>query len=102
MVDIERVKLPVNEKKYDYLHDALVAWYVHAKPGEWYTYHTGYSLHENIAVEKVRASAWELACSGKIYLFLKRHPVDTHNFIWLCQKSTKPTFRLVPNRGKDE
>lgn len=96
----DRVTLPVNPEMHNKLYNALISWYIQSKPGDWFVYHTGYSLHENLSVERAREAAWILACKGKIYLFLKRDPVDKNQFVFMCQKSTNPTRRLVPIKEK--
>lgn len=93
-----RAKLPVDVEQFNKLHNEMILWYMTSKPGDWYVYHQGYSLHENLTTEKVRQTAWELACDGKIYLFLKRDPVYKSNFLFMCQRSTKPIKRLIPKR----
>jgi|SRR5687767_12843244 len=97
---VDRVTLPINPELYNTLHNDFVSWYVKAKPGEWYTYHRGYSLHENLVTEKVKETAWNFACEGKVYLFLQRDVEHKHWFCFLCQKSTPgpKNPRLIPKR----
>lgn len=92
----ERAKFEVNPEQYTALKDKFLSWYLQAKPYDWFTYHYGLDLHENLVVESVRQVTWEYATRGLVYLFIQRDPLNEKLWFFRCQRSKKPTKRLVP------
>lgn len=96
---IERIKLPaIPVEAYNHLHNEFIGWFTKAKAGEWFTYHYGRDLYENLATKKVKETTWDHACDGKIYLFLKRDTDNPKMFLFLAQKASRKFPHLNPKR----
>lgn len=91
----EKINLGEDEE-FQKLKTNFVSWYIKAKPYDWYAYHSGMSLHQSLAVEIVRQTAWEYATKGLVYLFQVKDPLNRNCWHFMCQKSKHPTPRLVP------
>lgn len=93
-----RVTLPVDEAPFKIEAERFKDWYRSAKPKDWYTYHYGTSLHENLKIKYVKEQAWDFACEGKVYLFQQRDPADNNYFFFKAQKASRKIPSLIPSR----
>ena len=76
-------------------------WIIRAKPHSWYTYHYGEHLFDDRATIYAKTIAWNYACKGRIYIFMKRDLENPKNFFFLAQKASRIFPHLTP-RDKRE
>lgn len=80
--------------------ESFVKWYEGAKPGDFYVYYSGETLHGSIIGELLQRLTFEYALKGRVYLTRKK--VRSFYYDYIATKSKRVNTRLVPENYEEE